>query len=109
MPASHISGNSDYSSIHVSQGQLAATAAAIRVDPYETTRLVSLVSRPASQSIELPGVLKPFQIVSAASKIRSYVEPVRIDRGSRVAAGDVLIEFRAPEMKAQIAEAQSKV
>lgn len=75
----------------------------------ETTRLVSVVSKPVSQSIELPGALQPFQIVSIGAKITSYVEQVRVDRGSKVKTGDVLIELSAPEMSAQIAEAQSKV
>jgi RND family efflux transporter MFP subunit len=51
----------------------------------------------------------PFLSVSLHAKIPGYVERVLVDRGSPVKRGDLLIEMTAPEMKAQIAEAESKV
>jgi RND family efflux transporter MFP subunit len=41
--------------------------------------------------------------------VTGFVENVRVDRGSVVKQGDLLIELSAPEMKAQIAEAESKL
>ncbi len=38
-----------------------------------------------------------------------YVERVLVDRGSVVKQGELLVELSAPEMQAQIAEAESKV
>src|SRR5207302_7644306 len=38
-----------------------------------------------------------------------YVDQVLVDRGSSVKAGDLLIQLSAPEMKAQIAESESRV
>ena len=38
-----------------------------------------------------------------------YVERVLVDRGSIVKQGELLAELSAPEMQAQIAEAESKV
>jgi len=72
-------------------------------------QLAPVVSKPLSESIELPGELQAFQIVSLSAKIRSYVREVLVDRGSIVRQGQILLELSAPEMDAQIAEAQSKV
>lgn len=75
----------------------------------QAANLVAVVARPVSRTIELPGELQPFLSVSLHAKLRSYVERVLVDRGSKVERGQVLAELSAPEMKAQIAEAESKV
>src|SRR4051812_35355133 len=75
----------------------------------QTTELVPVVARPASKKIELPGEFQPFLSVSLHAKVRGYVERVLVDRGSAVHRGQLLAELSAPEMKAQIAEAESKV
>jgi RND family efflux transporter MFP subunit len=41
--------------------------------------------------------------------VSGYVEKITVDRGSAVDAGQVLVELSAPELKAQIAAAESKV
>src|ERR1700686_5874149 len=71
--------------------------------------LVPVVSRPLSRTIELPGEFQPFLSVSLHAKVPGYVERVLVDRGSVVKQGDLLVELSAPEMTAQIAEAESKV
>jgi RND family efflux transporter MFP subunit len=58
--------------------------------------------------IELPGEFLPFLTVSLHAKVASYVERVLVDRGSLVKQGDLLVELSAPEMAAQIAEAESR-
>ncbi len=75
----------------------------------QAPELVSVVSKPISRSIDLPGEFQPFQIVSIHAKVRSYVDRVLVDRGSVVKQGQLLAELTAPEIKAQIAEAESKV
>jgi len=62
-----------------------------------------------SRTVELPGEFLPFLMVSLHAKVPSYVDRVLVDRGSVVKQGDLLAELSAPEMAAQIAEAQSKV
>ncbi len=62
-----------------------------------------------SRTVELPGEFLPFLSVSLHAKVPSYVDRVLVDRGSIVKQGDLLVEMSAPEMAAQIAEAQSKV
>ena len=75
----------------------------------QTTEFVPVIARPVSRIIELPGEFQPFQNVSLHAKVRGYVERVLVDRGSIVKRGQILAELSAPEMNAQIAEAESKV
>ena len=75
----------------------------------QTSELAPVVSKPVSRTIELPGELLPFLSVSLHARVPGYVERVLVDRGSMVKQGDLLVELSAPELKAQIAEAESKV
>jgi len=75
----------------------------------QTGDLVEVTAKPVSRTVELPGEFLPFLIVSLHAKVPSYVDRVLVDRGSIVKQGDLLAELSAPEMAAQIAEAQSKV
>ncbi len=74
----------------------------------QTYDLVPVVSKPVSRAVELPGEILPFMAVSLHAKIQSYVENVVVDRGSSVKKGELLAELSAPEIAAQIAEAESK-
>jgi membrane fusion protein, multidrug efflux system len=71
--------------------------------------LVAVVSKPISRTIDLPGEFQAFQGVAIHAKVRGYVERMLVDRGTVVKRGDLLVELTAPEMQAQIAEAESKV
>src|SRR6059036_126023 len=73
------------------------------------TEMAAVVSKPVSRTITLPGEIQPFLNVALRSRVAGYVDRVLVDRGSAVKEGDLLIELSAPEMKAQIAEAESKV
>jgi membrane fusion protein (multidrug efflux system) len=59
--------------------------------------------------VELPGEVLPFLTVPLHARVAGYVDRVLVDRGSIVKQGDLLAELSAPEMTAQIAEAESKV
>jgi RND family efflux transporter MFP subunit len=71
--------------------------------------LVPVLSKTISQTIDLPGELQAFQSVDIHAKVRGYVDQMLVDRGSVVQAGQLLATLSAPEMKAQLAEAHSKV
>jgi membrane fusion protein (multidrug efflux system) len=71
--------------------------------------LTPVVSKTISRNVELPGEFQPFLSVSLHAKVPGYIERVLVDRGSVVKQGDLLLELSAPEMTAQIAEAESKV
>ncbi|MGD0578885.1 MAG: efflux RND transporter periplasmic adaptor subunit [Bryobacteraceae bacterium] len=71
--------------------------------------MVPVVAKPVSRTVELPGEFLPFLSVSLHARVPSYVDRVLVDRGSIVRPGDLLVELSAPEMTAQIAEAEWKV
>ncbi|HYK91517.1 MAG TPA: efflux RND transporter periplasmic adaptor subunit [Acidobacteriota bacterium] len=71
--------------------------------------LVAVVAKPVSRTIDLPGEIAPYLSVSLHAKVPGYVDRLLVDRGSVVKQGALLAELSAPEMAAQIAEAQSKL
>ena len=75
----------------------------------QAPEMTAVVSKPVSRTINLPGEIQPFLNVALRARVAGYVDRVLVDRGSAVKEGDLLIELSAPEMKAQIAEAESKV
>ena len=75
----------------------------------QTIALVAVIAKPVSQTVELPGEFQPFLRVAIHAKVRGYVDRMLVDRGSIVKKGQLLAQLSAPEMKAQIAEAQAKV
>jgi membrane fusion protein (multidrug efflux system) len=81
----------------------------VQVTRAQTGELVPVVSKPVSRTVELPGEFLPFLSVALHARVPGYVERVLVDRGSMVKQGDLLAEMSAPEMSAQIAEAESKV
>jgi len=75
----------------------------------QTIEFAPVVSKPLSRTIDLPGEFQPFLSVSLHARVTGYVEKVLVDRGSIVKEGQLLVELTAPEMQAQIAEAESKL
>jgi membrane fusion protein (multidrug efflux system) len=81
----------------------------VQVGLAQTGELAPVVSKPVSRTVELPGEILPFLHVSLHARVAGYVDRVLVDRGSVVRQGNLLVELSAPEMTAQVAEAQSKV
>jgi membrane fusion protein, multidrug efflux system len=75
----------------------------------QSSNLASVISRPVSRTVELPGEFLPFLSVALHAKVPGYVERIVVDRGSHVQEGEFLAQLTAPELAAQIAEAESKV
>src|SRR5215471_10797300 len=71
--------------------------------------VVRVESRWVQREIRLPGEILPYLDVPLQAKVTGFVKNVNIDRGSLVKEGDILVTLEAPEMQAQIAEAESKV
>src|SRR3989454_1294332 len=80
----------------------AAAAAQAPVD------VVRVISKAVDRQVKLPGEFQPYLAVSIYAKLSGFVKRVGVDRGSNVKQGQVLVILEAPEMQAQIAEAQSK-
>lgn len=94
------------SSVIVAGALSAGMAAAAQA---EAGRLAPVVAKPVSRTVELPGEFEAYQKVLLNARVPGYVERVLVDRGSIVKQGDLLAELSAPELDAQIAEAESKV
>jgi membrane fusion protein, multidrug efflux system len=75
----------------------------------QAIELVPVVKKAVSRTVDLPGEFQPFMIVTLSARVPGYVENVLVDRGSVVKQGDSLVTLSAPEMKAQIAGAESRV
>jgi membrane fusion protein, multidrug efflux system len=77
--------------------------------PRSDDLLAGVIAKPVSRSIDLPGEFLPFLSVSLHARVPGYIEKILVDRASVVQQGQLLAELSAPEMAAQIAEAESKV
>jgi len=75
----------------------------------QTVQVVKVQSAPASRTIVLTGEFLPFETVDLHARVQGFVEKVRVDRGSIVKEGELLATLTAPEMEAQVAEAEAKV
>jgi len=65
-------------------------------------------SKVIERQVKLPGEFRPYLGVPIHAKVSGFVEKVEVDRGSVVKQGQLLATLVAPEMQAQIAEAESK-
>jgi RND family efflux transporter MFP subunit len=74
-----------------------------------TIDVVRIVEQPVNVTLSMPGQLDPYQAVAIYPKVTGFVKTIRVDRGSRVRAGDLIAELEAPELVAQRSEAQSKL
>jgi RND family efflux transporter MFP subunit len=74
----------------------------------QTVQVVKVESVPFDRSVKLSGELLPFQRVDLHARVQGFVEKVLVDRGSVVRQGDQLAWINAPEMEAQVAEAEAK-
>jgi RND family efflux transporter MFP subunit len=83
----------------------ALCTSALWAQPAET---VAVLAKPVSRVVDLPAEILPYLEVSLHAKVPGYVERVLVDRGSAVKQGDLLVELSAPELQAQIAEAEAK-
>ncbi len=76
--------------------------------PAQTVEVVKVASRAVERKSRLPGEIQPYMRVDLNARVTGFVESVEVDRGSVVKRGQLLVRLRAPEMAAQIAEAEAK-
>ena len=81
-------------------------AASLSAQSIET---VKIASKPIEKKLRLPGEIFPYEHVDVMARVNGYLTRVLVDRGSMVRKGQLLAEMSAPEMAAQIAEAQARV
>ena len=71
--------------------------------------VVSVQAKAVHREVRLPGEILPYLDVPIQAKVIGFVKKVNVDRGSLVKEGETVVTLEAPEMQAQIAEAESKV
>jgi RND family efflux transporter MFP subunit len=74
-----------------------------------TVNVTTVQSLDLSRQIKLPGELQAWQDTAIYAKVQSFVEEIRVDRGSVVKRGQLLARLRAPELDTQRSEAEAKV
>jgi membrane fusion protein, multidrug efflux system len=84
--------------------QAASTPAGEREVP-----VVSVVSRAFERTLTLPGDLTAFQDVAIHARVQGFLQSIPVDRGSVVRRGALLARIDAPELRAQLSEAEAKV
>jgi RND family efflux transporter MFP subunit len=70
--------------------------------------VVPVVSKVVERQVKLPGEFQPYLAVPIYAKVSGFVQKTNVDRGSVVKQGQALASLEAPEMQAQIVEAESK-
>ncbi|HZT30219.1 MAG TPA: efflux RND transporter periplasmic adaptor subunit [Bryobacteraceae bacterium] len=75
----------------------------------QAVEVVSVVARPVERTVELPGEFLPYLSVAVHAKVTGFVERVEVDRGSVVRKDQLLATLEAPELRAQVLEAESQV
>jgi membrane fusion protein (multidrug efflux system) len=73
----------------------------------QTVETVSVTSQTLATVFPLPGQLAPFETVDVYPKVTGFIDMIRVDRGSRVHKGELIIRLSAPELVAQSAQAES--
>ena len=71
----------------------------------ETARVES---KPVDRFVTLTAEMLPYQSTAVMARVTGYIERIDVDRGSVVRKGQLIASLTAPELKAQIAEAQAK-
>jgi membrane fusion protein, multidrug efflux system len=83
----------------VASKQAETDAQAVDVVPVTSQKLATVFT--------LPAQLVPFETVDIYPKVTGFMDMIRVDRGSRVHKGELIIRLSAPELVAQRAQAES--
>ena len=76
--------------------------------PVPEVEVTPVVSQKLNATVKLPAQLMPYESVEIYPKVTGFVKWIKVDRGSRVRAGEQIALLEAPELPAQRAEAESK-
>src|SRR6266850_6301586 len=73
----------------------------------QTVEVVPVISQKLATVFTLPAQLVPFEAVDIYPRVTGFMDMIRVDRGSRVHKGELIIRLSAPELVAQRAQADS--
>ncbi len=85
------------------------TAAAQETQTVVTVPVFNLEPTVFEKKVTFPAELVPFEEVDVFPKVEGFIQNIFVDRGSSIRQGEVLATVIAPELEAQVAQAQSKV
>jgi membrane fusion protein, multidrug efflux system len=88
---------------------LAANQEASRPTDERTVTVVAVVSRSFERTLALPGDLMAYQDVAIHARVQGFIHSIPVDRGSVVRRGGLLARIEAPELKANLNEAEARV
>ena len=83
------------------------SAAEQRRDFVPSVRTAPVRSSAATMSVTWPGTTEAFERANIFARASGYISKRNVDIGSRVKAGDLLVEITAPELDHQIAQAEA--
>ncbi len=92
-----------------SGGHPAPVSASANAVQTSSVDAVKIISQTLKITVHLPSELQPYEIVEVYPKVTGFVKLIKVDRGSRVKAGELMAQLEAPELIAQRAEAQAKL
>ena len=71
--------------------------------------VIRVVAQKLNTTVKLPGQLTAYEVVDVYPKVTGFVKWIKVDRGSRVKAGEQIAQLEAPELLAQRAQAQAQL
>ncbi len=77
--------------------------------PTQTVNVVPVEARVLNTTMNLPGQILAYESVDVFPKVTGFIEDIRVDRGSRVKKGELIIKLSAPELVAQRAQAEAAI
>src|ERR1035437_2882590 len=75
----------------------------------QAVNVVAVESQKLNTTRPLPAQIIPYETVDIYPKVTGFIDTIRVDRGSHVRAGEVMIRLSAPELLAQRAQAEASL
>jgi len=94
---------------HVALSLQVQEAAAKTSSQAAKVRVAGVKASGGEYSLSLPATTSAFEAASIYARASGYIEKRFVDIGSRVKAGDILAQIKAPELDHQIALAEAKL
>ena len=73
----------------------------------QAVNVVAVESQKLNTVLALPAQIIPYETVDIYPKVTGFIDTIRVDRGSHVKAGELIIRLSAPELVAQRAQAEA--
>src|SRR5580698_7988315 len=86
---------------------LTGCGAGSRAPEAHTVAVARVVRTRLSNAMTLQGEFTPYQDVLIHAKVSGYVNPIRVDIGDRVKAGDLMATLEVPELKDELEGAKA--